>query len=131
MRKLLPLVLAATVSACAALSTLLQTEALYLGTQPLVEYHDRAVSADLDLTLELRADALRESALLLDLLLSQEELSTEDFAAALLPVVERFDMYLDRAWPGLNIYERRFLSRTSQLARDLAGLPPHEYPAAL
>ena len=114
-------------SGCASLSTDLQTEALDVG--PIVERHDHEVARDEAMSQSARNLAFGESRTLLTLLETREQITETEFGASLRPVVDRYDYYLDRAWEAgeLSEFQKRYLSRTSQLARELGGLPPYVY----
>lgn len=102
------------------------TEALALG--PLVESHDEFVESDQFLGAAARTQALYESHLLLELVASSMQLPREEFAEVLRPVVDRYDGYLLAGWQSLTPFEHRYLTRTSDLARMVAGLPVTTWP---
>ncbi|MCP3980834.1 MAG: hypothetical protein GY716_16150 [bacterium] len=91
---------------------------------PLVKTHDAYVLGDEALADDAQLQFLQDSLDLLDLLMSRPSLSREQLAESARPVVDRYDAYLD-ADLSLGFRKRNTLRRTSILARDLAGLPPH------
>lgn len=118
--------LALVIGGCASVAPMLDSADLDM--LPLVEQHDAWVEADASLEPDAVEEFEAESAALLELLAAVDRLPQEVFAGALRPVVDRYDAYLLAAWPSLNFLARRYLSRTSDLARDVAGLPLAEWP---
>ena len=130
LRRIFLPVLALLLVACSmlpALSPSVQTENIDMN--PLVETHDEYVRADGAMAEEARDLALAEGEALLALVASAPELTTAQLAGALEPVVDRYDGYLLAGWASLSPFQQRYLTRTSDLAREVAGLPLTEWPA--
>lgn len=129
MKTLLQVAVLALLPSCALFAPHVDSEAVDF--HPLVEEHDAWVAADEDLTSDAALLALSESAALLDLLASGQALTVAQLAAQVEPVADRYDAYLLGEWSELTLFEQRYLSRTSDLARELAGLPltPWPFPA--
>lgn len=127
-RIFLPLI-ALVLMACAAMTPHVLSENVDFG--PLAETHDEFVEADASLAPLARELALAESESLLALLAGAEVVTREALAARLEPVVDRYDAYLLAGWLALSPFEQRYLTRTSDIARDLAGLPLTEWPTPL
>lgn len=123
---LLSIVCALALVGCVATPTL-STEALDF--EPLVESHNAAVSSDVALESAAKDAALAQAQALLDLVAGAPSVTQGELQPVLRPVVDRYDAYLFAAWPQLTPFEQRYLTRTSDLARLLGGLPVTVWPS--
>ena len=122
--------LALTLTGCGSLSQpppvpMVQTSNVDLA--PLVEYHDEGVGLDATLEQDARELALAQSRLLLESMEAADKMPQGQFRTLVGPVVERYDLYLDQAFLAgrLTLFEQRYLGRSSDLARMIAGMLPH------